>query len=159
MPMIPCILSPSEAFPSASLIFFFFSLVLETLLILILVFSQEMRRNRPLIPDMPDLFFGDIASFFFLGRLRESASCLLECCHDVCPAMLIPSVKSSCRHVDRSYPSTIFTFGNGWVSTFMAYCPKINRPCSMADCICRRSFLQSPVLWVKELCHLQYNLP
>jgi hypothetical protein len=32
MPMIPCILSPSEAFPSASLVFFFFCFVLETLL-------------------------------------------------------------------------------------------------------------------------------
>jgi hypothetical protein len=56
-------------FPSASLVLFFFSLALEMLLILILVFSQEMRRNRPLIPNMPDLFFGDIASFFLLGPI------------------------------------------------------------------------------------------
>jgi hypothetical protein len=69
MPMVSCILSLPEAFPSASLIFFFFSLTLETLLILILVFSQKMGRNRPLIPNMPDLFFGDIASFFFLGPI------------------------------------------------------------------------------------------
>jgi hypothetical protein len=67
--MISCILSLPEAFPSASLILFFFSLTLETLLILILVFSQEMRRNRPLISDMPDLLFGDVASFFFLGPI------------------------------------------------------------------------------------------
>jgi hypothetical protein len=67
MPMVSCILSFSEAFPSASLVLFFFSLVLETLLIL--VFSQKMRRNRPLIPDMPDLFFDDRASFFFLGLI------------------------------------------------------------------------------------------
>jgi hypothetical protein len=28
-----------------------------------------MRRNWPLISDMPDLFFGDVASFFFLGPI------------------------------------------------------------------------------------------
>jgi hypothetical protein len=67
--MISCILSLPEAFPSASLILFFFGLMLETLLILILVFSQEMRRNQPLISDMPDMFFGDVASFFFLGPI------------------------------------------------------------------------------------------
>jgi hypothetical protein len=67
--MISCILSLPEAFPSASLVLFFFSLTLETLLILILVFSQKMGGNRPLIPDMPDLFFGDIVSSFFLGPI------------------------------------------------------------------------------------------
>jgi hypothetical protein len=67
--MIPCILPPSEAFPSASLIFFFFSFALETLLILILVFFQEMRGNWSLIPDVPDLFLGDIVPFFFLGPI------------------------------------------------------------------------------------------
>jgi hypothetical protein len=45
MPMILHILSLPEAFPRAPLVFFFFSLVLETLLILILVFSQKMRGN------------------------------------------------------------------------------------------------------------------
>jgi hypothetical protein len=69
MPMILCILSLPEAFPSASLVLFFFSLALETLLILILVFSQKMRENRSLIPDVPDLFFGDIVFFFFLGPI------------------------------------------------------------------------------------------
>jgi hypothetical protein len=67
--MISCILSLPEAFPSASLVLFFFSLTLEMLLILILVFSQKMRGNRSLIPDMPDLFFGDIVFFFFLGPI------------------------------------------------------------------------------------------
>jgi hypothetical protein len=67
--MISCILSLPEAFPSASLVLFFLSLALETLLILILVFSQKMRGNRTLIPNMPDLFFGDIVSFFFLGPI------------------------------------------------------------------------------------------
>jgi hypothetical protein len=45
------------------------------------------------------------------------------------------------------------------VSTFMAVWPRINRPCSIADWICRQSSLQSLVLWVKESCHLQYDLP
>jgi hypothetical protein len=45
MPMVSCILSLPEAFPSASLVLFFFSLALEALLILILVFSQKIRRN------------------------------------------------------------------------------------------------------------------
>jgi hypothetical protein len=67
--MIPCILSPSEALPSASLIFFFFSFALETLLILILVFVQNMRGNWWLIPVVPDLFLGDIVPFFFLGPI------------------------------------------------------------------------------------------
>jgi hypothetical protein len=67
--MILCILSLPESFPSASLVFLFFSLALEMLLILILVFSQKMRGNRSLIPDMPDLFFGDIVFFFFLGPI------------------------------------------------------------------------------------------
>jgi hypothetical protein len=67
--MVPCILSPFEAFPSASLIFFFFSFALETLLILILVHPQKMRRNWSLIPDMPHLLFGDIVPVFFLGPI------------------------------------------------------------------------------------------
>jgi hypothetical protein len=67
--MISCILSLPEAFPSASLILFFFGLSLETQFILMLVFSQEMRRNWSLISDMPDQFFGDVASFFFLGPI------------------------------------------------------------------------------------------
>jgi hypothetical protein len=69
MPMILCILSLPETFPSASLVLFFFSLVLEMLLVLILVFSQKMRGNGSLISDVPDLFLGDIVPFFFLGLI------------------------------------------------------------------------------------------
>jgi hypothetical protein len=76
--MISRILSLPEALPSAPLVFFFFSLTLETLLILILVFSQKMRGNRSLIPDVPDLFFGDIDPFFFLGPIT-GISLLLPC--------------------------------------------------------------------------------
>jgi hypothetical protein len=67
--MIPCILSPPEAFPSALPVFFFFYFVLETLLILILVLPQKMRRNWPLVPDVPHLLFGDIIPLLFLGPI------------------------------------------------------------------------------------------
>jgi hypothetical protein len=69
MPIISRIFPLPEAFPCAPLIFFFFSLPVETLLILILVFSQKVRGNWSLIPDMPDLFLGDIVPFFFLGPI------------------------------------------------------------------------------------------
>jgi hypothetical protein len=76
--MISRILPLPEAFPSAPLIFFFFGLVLETLLILILIFSQKMRENWSLIPNVPDLFFGDIVPFFFLGPIA-GIGLLLPC--------------------------------------------------------------------------------
>jgi hypothetical protein len=41
--------------------------MLETLLILILVFSQKMRGDWSLVPDVPDMFLSDIVPFFFLG--------------------------------------------------------------------------------------------
>jgi hypothetical protein len=78
MPMISHILLLPEAFPSAPLVFFFFSFVLETQLILILVFSQKMRGNRSLIPVVPDLLFGDIVPFFFLGPIA-GIGLLLPC--------------------------------------------------------------------------------
>jgi hypothetical protein len=83
MPMIPRILSFPEAFPSALLVFFFFSFALETLLILVLVFSQKMRGNRSLIPYMPHLFFGYIVPFFFLGSIAGIGLLLSWCvsCH------------------------------------------------------------------------------
>jgi hypothetical protein len=76
--MISRILPLPEVFPSAPLVLFFFSLALETLLILILVLSQKMRGNRSLISDVPDLFFGDIVPFFFLGPIA-GIGLLLPC--------------------------------------------------------------------------------
>jgi hypothetical protein len=67
--MIPCIFSPPEAFPSASFVLFFFCFALETLLILILVLPQKMRRNWPLVTDIPHLLFIDIIPFLFLGPI------------------------------------------------------------------------------------------
>jgi hypothetical protein len=76
--MISRILSLLEVFSSAPLVFFFFSLALETLLILILVFPQKMRGNRSLIPDVPHLLFGVIIPFFFLGPIA-GIGLLLPC--------------------------------------------------------------------------------
>jgi hypothetical protein len=76
--MISRILPLPEAFPSVPLVFFFFSLTLEMLLILVLVFSQKMRGNWLLIPNVPDLFFGDIVSFFLLGPIAGTGL-LLPC--------------------------------------------------------------------------------
>jgi hypothetical protein len=68
--MISRILSLPEAFPNVPLVFLFFSLALETLLILILVFPQKMRENQSLIPDVPHLLFGDIVPFLLFGADR-----------------------------------------------------------------------------------------
>jgi hypothetical protein len=78
MPMILRILLLPEAFPSAPLVLFFFSLALEMLLILILVLSQKMRGNWSLIPDVSHLLFGDIVPFFFLGPIA-GIGLLLPC--------------------------------------------------------------------------------
>jgi hypothetical protein len=79
------------------------------------------------------------------------------------PALLTSNKKSNRRRADHSleslWHSTMLTPVKGWVSTFMANCPKINRPNSIAVWICRRSSLESLVLWVNKWCHLQYGLP
>jgi hypothetical protein len=43
----------------------------ETLLVLVFVFPEEIRRSWPLIPDMPHLFLCDIPLFFFLGPIAR----------------------------------------------------------------------------------------
>jgi hypothetical protein len=78
MPMISCILPLPGAFPNALLVLFFFNLMLETLLILILVFSQKIRGHWSLILNVPDLFFSDIVPFFFLGPIA-GIGLLLPC--------------------------------------------------------------------------------
>jgi hypothetical protein len=78
MPMTSRILLLPEAFPSAPLVLFFFSLTLETLLILILVLSQKMRGNWSLISDVSHLLFGDIVPFLFLGPIA-GIGLLLPC--------------------------------------------------------------------------------
>jgi hypothetical protein len=76
--MISCILPLPGAFPNALLVLFFFNLMLETLLILILVFSQKIRGHWSLILNVPDLFFSDIVPFFFLGPIA-GIGLLLPC--------------------------------------------------------------------------------
>ena len=58
---------------------------------------------------------------------------------------MLTSNEKSNRRLAEWFGSTMLTPGNGCVSTFMANCPKINRPCSIAVWICRRNSLQSLV--------------
>jgi hypothetical protein len=43
----------------------------ETLLVLVFILLEEIRRSWPLIPDMPHLFLCDISLFFFLGPIAR----------------------------------------------------------------------------------------
>jgi hypothetical protein len=52
MLMIARVFTPLQAFSSTPLIFFFFRLMLETMLILALIFPEEMGGSRPLITDV-----------------------------------------------------------------------------------------------------------
>jgi hypothetical protein len=71
MPMITCILPLPQTFPSTALILFLLQLMLETLLVLVFIFFEEIGRSRPLIPDMPYLLFHDISIFPFLGPIAR----------------------------------------------------------------------------------------
>jgi hypothetical protein len=59
-----------QTLSSTALILLFFCLALEMLLVLVLVL-EEIRRSRPLIPDMPHLLFYDIPLFSFLGPIAR----------------------------------------------------------------------------------------
>jgi hypothetical protein len=43
--------------------------MLEALLVLVFILFEEIGRSRPLIPDMPYLFFRDISLFPFWGPI------------------------------------------------------------------------------------------
>jgi hypothetical protein len=58
-----------QALPSATLIFFLLGFPLETLLVLVLILPEKIRRSWPLIPYIPYLFFCDIPFSFFLGPI------------------------------------------------------------------------------------------
>jgi hypothetical protein len=60
-----------QTLSSTALILLFFCLTPETLLILVLILSEEIRRSWPLIPNMPHLFLCDISFFFFLGPIAR----------------------------------------------------------------------------------------
>jgi hypothetical protein len=69
MPMISRISPLLQTFPSMALILFLLRLTLETLLVLVFIFFEEIRRIRSLIPDMPYLLLRDISPFPLLGLI------------------------------------------------------------------------------------------
>jgi hypothetical protein len=60
-----------QTFPNTVFILFLLRLTLEALLVLVLIFFEEIGRSWPLIPDMPYLFFRDISLFPFLGPIAR----------------------------------------------------------------------------------------
>jgi hypothetical protein len=50
----------------------------ETLLVLVFVLLEEIRRSRPLIPNMPHLFLCDISLFSFLGPMASISLFILS---------------------------------------------------------------------------------
>jgi hypothetical protein len=49
----------------------------ETLLVLVFVLPEEIRRSWPLIPDMPHLFLCDKSLFFFFGPITRTSLFIL----------------------------------------------------------------------------------
>jgi hypothetical protein len=84
MPMITHISPLLQTFPGVVLILFLLCLTLETLLVLVFILFEEIGRSRPLIPDMPYLFFHDISLFPFLGPITGIS-------------LFIPSVATWCK--------------------------------------------------------------
>jgi hypothetical protein len=58
-----------QTFPSTALILFLLRLTLEMLLVLVFILFEEIRKSRPLIPDMPYLLLRDISLFPLLGSI------------------------------------------------------------------------------------------
>jgi hypothetical protein len=67
-----------QALPSATLIFFLLGFPLETLLVLVLILPEKIRRSWPLIPYIPYLFFCDIPFSFFLGPIAGISLFILD---------------------------------------------------------------------------------
>jgi hypothetical protein len=76
-----------QTFPSTALILFLLRLTLEMLLVLVFILFEEIRKSRPLIPDMPYLLLRDISLFPFLGPIAgiglfiPSAAAWCKPCH------------------------------------------------------------------------------
>jgi hypothetical protein len=66
--MITDVLMLPQALSSATLIFFLLRFPL-TLLVLIFILPEKIRRSWPLIPHIPYLLFCDISFPFFLGPI------------------------------------------------------------------------------------------
>jgi hypothetical protein len=92
MPMITLISPLLQTFPSTALILFLLRLTLETLLVLVFILFEEIRRSRPLIPDVPCLLLRDISLFPLLGPIAGID-------------LFIPSVATWRRpcHIDAKY--------------------------------------------------------
>jgi hypothetical protein len=73
MPMVMCIFTLLLALPSTVLIFFTLRLILETLPVLVLILLEEMGGSRPLISNVPYLFFVIYSFSPFWGRSQGSA--------------------------------------------------------------------------------------
>jgi hypothetical protein len=69
MPMITRISPLLQTFSSTALILFILRFMLKTLLVLVFILFEEIRRSWPLIPDMPYLLFPDVSLFPFLGPI------------------------------------------------------------------------------------------
>jgi hypothetical protein len=77
MLMIAWIFTFLQTLPSTVFIFFIFWFIPATLLILVFIFLEQMRGERPLIPHVPHLFFGNVLLFSFPGPIVGTSPLLL----------------------------------------------------------------------------------
>jgi hypothetical protein len=76
--MITGVFMLPQALPSATLIFFLLGLPLKTLLVLVFILPEKIRRSWPLIPHIPYLFFCDIPFSFFLRPIAGISLFVLD---------------------------------------------------------------------------------
>jgi hypothetical protein len=69
MPMLTRISSLLQTFSSMALVLFILRFTQDTLLVLVFILFEEIRRSWPLNPDMPYLLLRDISLFPFLGPI------------------------------------------------------------------------------------------
>jgi hypothetical protein len=77
MPMIAQIFTFLQTLTSTVFIFFVFRFILATLPILVFIFLEQMRGERPLIPHVSHLFFSDVLLFTFSGPIMGIGPLLL----------------------------------------------------------------------------------
>jgi hypothetical protein len=77
MPMIVRTFTFLQTLPSTVFRFFVFYFVLVMLPILVFIFLEQMRGERPLIPHVSHLFFGDVPRFAFPGPIVGTGPLLL----------------------------------------------------------------------------------
>jgi hypothetical protein len=101
--MIARIFTFLQTLPSTVFIFFIFWFVLATLPILVFIFLEQMRRERPLIPHVSHLFFGDVLLFTFPGPIAGTGPLLLVAASQwTCHVDIERKIQSaSCRPLTR----------------------------------------------------------